>query len=472
MKLLSVGLCILFRFIGHHPSLVMGLASNSPRVGVIGAGAAGLAAARVISREGWTPILLEKDLQGGGVWRYVPQAKDRPMYQGLRTNLPKELMAFREFPFQSDITESYITHKQVQDYLMNYKSHFDLDKYIKYGCQVEHLKVLNEISRLAPANDPWPAMQLDWRNIETGEMHSQVFDAILVCNGHYAAPSFPKIPGLDSFKGRIVHSIEYDEPTIYTGQTVVCIGGRASGVDLAREISHHANHVYLSDTTCNEVQMDGKVTLVPQTLRINADGSIKFDGDCAVSPNDVDTIIFCSGYDYSFPFINQDSDLEFETGQRRVTPILDQLWHAQYPSLAFIGLPHSVVPFPLFEFQVEAVCAQWTNCRLPPVDQRLLAARQDAMGGGPQNTRVQDTHYLGDFQWDYCRKMAQWAGIQGVEGYIQTNQEMYTHSGQTRKSGTPGGPDTYRSFQYRRPTWDSWQVLPLHDEVVLGSTIV
>jgi len=74
-------------------SSVMSLSSSqSPRIGVIGAGAAGLAATRVLSREGWTPIVLEKDPQGGGVWRYIPQAKDRPMYKGLKTNLPKELI--------------------------------------------------------------------------------------------------------------------------------------------------------------------------------------------------------------------------------------------------------------------------------------------------------------------------------------------------------------------------------------------
>jgi hypothetical protein len=74
-----------------------------------------------------------------------------------------------------------------------------------------------------------------------------------------------------------------------------------------------------------------------------------------VKPN-VDTIVFCSGYDYSFPFINDVPNLELNAipGEHRVMLLYEQLWHARYPNLAFIGLPHSVVPFPFFELQAEA----------------------------------------------------------------------------------------------------------------------
>lgn len=71
-------------------------ATQSLKVGVIGGGAAGLATARVFSRNGHKPVVLEKDGATGGVWRYTPNSKERPMYSGLRTNLPREIMAYRE----------------------------------------------------------------------------------------------------------------------------------------------------------------------------------------------------------------------------------------------------------------------------------------------------------------------------------------------------------------------------------------
>ena len=80
-------------------------ANGSPqqlKVAIIGAGAAGLTAARQFARRGIEPVVLEKDAVPGGVWSYHENAPDRPMYRGLRTNLPRELMAFREKPWGGD----------------------------------------------------------------------------------------------------------------------------------------------------------------------------------------------------------------------------------------------------------------------------------------------------------------------------------------------------------------------------------
>ena len=60
-----------------------------------------MVAARVLSRQGIRPVILEKDAEPGGVWRHVAGDKTRPMYQGLRTNLPREIMAYREKPWGS-----------------------------------------------------------------------------------------------------------------------------------------------------------------------------------------------------------------------------------------------------------------------------------------------------------------------------------------------------------------------------------
>lgn len=47
-----------------------------------------------------------------------------------RTNLPKELMAFPDFPFSEDLP-SYIGHKDVLQYLDNYADHFGLKQFIR-----------------------------------------------------------------------------------------------------------------------------------------------------------------------------------------------------------------------------------------------------------------------------------------------------------------------------------------------------
>jgi len=207
-------------------------AVESIKVAVIGGGAAGLAAARVLSRNGIQPVVFEKEVGGGGVWRYIPNSKTLPMYRGLRTNLPREIMAYREKPW-GGAGKSYVTHNEVLDYLQAYKDDFDLDQYICYGSKVTQLTMLPQTkSRVSMESEPWPKIQLEW---ETNDDREQdVFDAVCVANGHFAIPSIPELSGKEHFKGRVVHSIEYDEPSSFESQVVLCIGVRASGADLAR----------------------------------------------------------------------------------------------------------------------------------------------------------------------------------------------------------------------------------------------
>ena len=107
-------------------------------------------------------------------------------------------------------------------------------------------------------------------------------------------------------------------------------------------------------------------------------------------------------------------------------PLLEQLFHARYPNLSFLGLPHSVLPFPLFEFQAEAVVAQYlksaSGSDLPDPYKRIELAEKDATSGGPNDGRIQDTHYLGNYQWDYIRRLARLAGTEDkeIDSYLET----------------------------------------------------
>ncbi|CAJ1934406.1 unnamed protein product [Cylindrotheca closterium] len=446
------------------------LKQEKPKIAIIGAGAAGLCTARVLSRDlGVDPTVFEAKSHGGGVWKYEESSSEKhPMYRGLRTNLPKEVMAFREKPW-TGVKNSFVTHKDVAQYLADYEKDFDLKKSIKYSSPVHQLTILDEkdagSSSFSPETESWPKIRLDYG--ESGDDQSDVYDAVFVCNGHYAMPSSPAVPGLkEYFDGEVMHSVSYDDPSKFEGKTVLCVGGRASGSDLAREISFHANHVYLSDTTCtlNEdstPQSQGEVTWVPKTMEVLEDGSVKFDMGCAVTPK-VDVIIFCSGYDYKFPFINKESNLNFQCvpGERRVMPLYKQFWHAQFPNLCFVGIPHSVVPFPFFEIQAESAAAQFKSLSLPDPAARAEEAASDSTSGGAKGGRIQDAHFLGSAQWDYCRMMAKIGGIYNdeIEGYIATNKAIYDHNGKARKALFPGGPDSYREIKYNRQG-NEWSIL-------------
>ena len=75
------------------------------KVAVVGAGAAGLVAARELLRAHHEVTVFEQSSTVGGVWVYQRESESDPlgqtgprlhasMYASLRTNLPRDLMAF------------------------------------------------------------------------------------------------------------------------------------------------------------------------------------------------------------------------------------------------------------------------------------------------------------------------------------------------------------------------------------------
>jgi hypothetical protein len=64
---------------------------------------------------------------------------------------------------------------------------------------------------------------------DTRVMQSEVFDAVLVCNGHYTEPHLPDIPGGSDFPGLLMHSHNYRRADPFKGQRVAIIGASYSG---------------------------------------------------------------------------------------------------------------------------------------------------------------------------------------------------------------------------------------------------
>ena len=67
--------------------------------------------------------------------------------------------------------------------------------------------------------------------------------------GQLNRPLIPKIPGLDGFSGRSVHSAQWDPGLDLTGQRVVVVGTGASGVQLIPEVAKAASHLTVLQRT-------------------------------------------------------------------------------------------------------------------------------------------------------------------------------------------------------------------------------
>ncbi|XP_047480709.1 flavin-containing monooxygenase FMO GS-OX-like 2 isoform X3 [Penaeus chinensis] len=387
-------------------------------VGVIGAGAAGLCAARhILANQGMVPIVWEQSEKVGGTWNFTPQTgTDKhglpihsSMYQNLKTNLPKEVMAFPDFPFPEG-DESFLHHSQVQKYLEIYTEHFDLYPYIKFSHHVEEVKPI--IKDSGP-----PSWSIKVKDLNSGEFSTTVCDALLVCNGHYSIPRVPVIKDIENFKGSQIHSHNYREPSPYTGNRVVVLGASASGLDIMLELAPYAKEVLLSHNLPVAIPSDlpSNVRQVRGVVAASENGFIFGDGTSA----EADIILYCTGYEYTFPFLTKECNVTIEDNV--VKPLYKHLIHSTFPSLAFIGIPFQICPFPLFDFQVRL-------CTKVLCGELILPSKKEMDSDSEKEYEYRSSiglprrhfHKMGRLHWQYSDSIAQEAGLEPMTSAVKT----------------------------------------------------
>ncbi|XP_077389821.1 flavin-containing monooxygenase 5-like isoform X2 [Festucalex cinctus] len=211
------------------------------KVAVIGAGISGLTSIKSCLEEGLKPTCFESGPDIGGLWRFKeePEPGRANIYESVVLNSSKERMAFSDFPPPAELPNN-MRHSEVLLYLRMYAQNFGLLQHVRFQTAVVSVRQTADFADTG-----------QW-TVETegsdGRRESEVFDAVMVCTGHFNTPHLPlkHFPGIDSFNGKYFHSWEYRNSEGLRGKRVVVIGIGSSGGDIAAEISRVAEKVYLS----------------------------------------------------------------------------------------------------------------------------------------------------------------------------------------------------------------------------------
>nr|XP_012300109.1 dimethylaniline monooxygenase [N-oxide-forming] 4 [Aotus nancymaae] len=213
------------------------------KVAVIGAGVSGLSSIKCCLDEDLEPTCFERSNDFGGLWKFTESSKDgmTRVYKSLVTNVCKEMSCYSDFPFQEDYP-NFMNHEKFWDYLQEFAEHFDLLKYIQFKTTV---------CSITKRPDFFTTGQWDVVTETEGKQNRAVFDAVMVCTGHFLKPHLPleAFPGIHKFKGQILHSQEYKIPEVFQGKRVLVIGLGNTGGDVAVELSRTAAQVLLSTRT-------------------------------------------------------------------------------------------------------------------------------------------------------------------------------------------------------------------------------
>jgi dimethylaniline monooxygenase (N-oxide forming) len=193
---------------------------------VVGGGVSGIAAAKALREESFSPHVFEKGSQPGGLWRYRNDNGLSGIYDALRLNTSKTLTAFSDFPMPDEYPD-YPDHRQFVGYLDAVIERFGLGPSFRFR---------TEVVRIAPAGGRW--------TVELADGTVTPYDAVLVASGHHWKPRTPALPG--RFSGRMLHSHEYRTPEGFEGKRVLVVGIGNSGVDIACDLSKVASATFLS----------------------------------------------------------------------------------------------------------------------------------------------------------------------------------------------------------------------------------
>ncbi|WP_406319819.1 NAD(P)/FAD-dependent oxidoreductase [Streptosporangium sp. NBC_01639] len=202
-----------------------------PGITIIGSGFAGLGMAIKLKEAGYHDfVILEKAGSLGGTWR-------DNTYPGCACDVPSHMYSF-SFALNPSWSRMFSPQTEIWDYLRACATTYGLTPHFRFGREVTGLEY-DEAGH--------------WRVSTTG---GETFTTNAVVSGVGAlhVPSFPEIPGRESFRGPSFHSAEWDHSVDLTGKRVAVIGTGASAVQFVPRIAERVSRLHLFQRTPPWVQ--------------------------------------------------------------------------------------------------------------------------------------------------------------------------------------------------------------------------
>jgi cation diffusion facilitator CzcD-associated flavoprotein CzcO len=201
--------------------------TDTPHVAIVGAGFGGIGLGIKLREAGIESFtILEKASRLGGVWR-------DNSYPGLTCDVPSHL-----YQFSFEPNHAWSRRFPQRDEILAYLDHCA----DKYGLR-DHIRTSTEV-----ASADFDDERGRWRvNLVGGEVLEA--DVLVTATGQLSRPAFPRIEGLDRFKGEMFHSARWNHDYDMGGKRVAAIGTGASAVQYVPEIAPLVERLHLFQRT-------------------------------------------------------------------------------------------------------------------------------------------------------------------------------------------------------------------------------
>jgi hypothetical protein len=194
------------------------------KVIVIGAGLGGLCAAIRLKQLGIPFEVLEKNADVGGTWL-------ENAYPGCAVDTPNHFYSY-SFHVNNRWTRHFSRRDEILAYIREVVRFYDLAPHIRFNVEATS-------AEFDEARNGW---RVGWNDAQ-GRSHTAQCNALITAVGQLNRPAFPKIPGLDTFKGPAFHTAEWDASVDLKGKRVAMIGTGASGMQAGPSIAPDVAHL-------------------------------------------------------------------------------------------------------------------------------------------------------------------------------------------------------------------------------------
>jgi cation diffusion facilitator CzcD-associated flavoprotein CzcO len=194
---------------------------------IVGAGISGIGGAYHLTQQcpGTSFVVLEALESFGGTWL-------THRYPGTRSDSDLYTFGYRFKPWTS---APIATRAEIMTYLAEVIAENGLAGHIRYGHRVLQ-------AAWSSADKSWAVEAV---RTDTGETVRFTANFLWMCQGYYRQrdPYTPDWPGLDEFKGTVVHPMTWPEDLDYKGKDLVVIGSGATAATLIPAIAGDCGHV-------------------------------------------------------------------------------------------------------------------------------------------------------------------------------------------------------------------------------------
>lgn len=184
---------------------------------VIGAGQAGLSTSYHLSRLGIDHVVLDADDRSGGAWQHRWDSLSMADVHGI-ADLPGAPVPPAEEHERANVF--------VPRYFAEYEREHDLP--VVRPVSVERVTREGELLRVTAGDRSWLARTL------------------VNATGTWSHPFVPHYPGIETFAGEQLHTVDYPGREAFAGRRVLVVGGGASAVQLLGEIAPIADTVWVT----------------------------------------------------------------------------------------------------------------------------------------------------------------------------------------------------------------------------------